>query len=62
MVLKLIAFRPKDQRDVMELGKVDELDWAYIERWAPIWGVEERLTNLRGWLEHDRQIERDLGL
>ena len=62
VVLKLISFRPKDQKDLLELGKIEGLDWSYVEHWASIWDVKDRLAKLREWLEHDRQIERDLGL
>lgn len=62
IVLKLVANRSQDHRDLLELGKIEGLDWAYVEHWAPIWGIEERLANLRGWLEEDRQIAKDLGL
>jgi hypothetical protein len=51
VILKLIANRPKDQRDLLELGQMPDIDWAYVEEWAPIWGIVERLASYRAWLE-----------
>ena len=51
VVMKLIAFRSKDQNDLDELASHADLDWAYVEHWAGVWGVEDRLEQLRGWLE-----------
>lgn len=47
IVLKLIASRPKDQIDLLGLVQLDGLDWAYVERWAAAWDVEDRLRALR---------------
>jgi hypothetical protein len=51
VILKLIANRPKDQRDLFELGQLPDIDWSYVEKWAPIWDIEERLKSYRAWLE-----------
>jgi hypothetical protein len=47
IVLKLIADRPKDQIDLLGLAALPDLDWAYVDRWAKVWGVHERATRLR---------------
>lgn len=47
VVLKLIADRTKDQADLEGLLGLGALDWAYMERWATIWGVLERLHRRR---------------
>lgn len=49
IVLKLIAFRLKDYPDLDALSRREGLDWAYIEHWARIWGVEDRLEQMRSW-------------
>ena len=46
IVLKLLAFRPKDQLDMREIAAPD-LDWAYIEKWAAEWQTLDRLAWLR---------------
>jgi len=51
IVFKLIANRHKDQVDSQDLAQLTGLDWAYIEHWAGEWGVEDRLEQLRGWLQ-----------
>ncbi len=51
IVLKLIAFRDKDQDDLRELAVADGLDWSYVEQWAEEWDVRERLARLRAWLD-----------
>ncbi|MEX0783388.1 MAG: nucleotidyl transferase AbiEii/AbiGii toxin family protein [Dehalococcoidia bacterium] len=55
IVLKLIANRSHDQVDAINLGKIEGLDWDYIERWAAEWSVSERLDTLRAGIAHDRQ-------
>jgi hypothetical protein len=50
LLLKLIASRHKDQRDLIDLGRIASLDWPYIEHWAPIWDISERLADLRALL------------
>ena len=47
IVLKLIADRTKDQADIEGLLNLGTLDWEYIEKWAAIWGVSERLHRMR---------------
>ena len=47
LVLKLIAFRAKDRGDLAALAALDGLDWPYVERWAAIWEVEDRLRRIR---------------
>lgn len=47
IILNLIAFRAKDQRDLMELLSRSDLDWDYVTGWATRWQVEERLAVLR---------------
>lgn len=46
IVLKLLAMRSQDQRDVALLVDLlgEGLDWPYIEHWAEVWDVT---TNLR---------------
>lgn len=45
IVLKLLAMRSQDQRDIaVMLEGLDEFDWPYIEHWAEVWDVT---TNLR---------------
>jgi hypothetical protein len=43
IVLKLIANRPHDQADAIELGLMEGLDWAYIKRWSEVWDVRRDL-------------------
>jgi hypothetical protein len=47
IVLKLIADRPKDQVDLDGLLGLSALDWRYLERWAAVWGVGDRLDRRR---------------
>lgn len=47
IVLKLIANRSKDQKDLAELVQLPGIDWDYVEREAAPWGVAERLRALR---------------
>jgi hypothetical protein len=47
IILKLIANRPIDQQDVINLGRRADVDWAYIEAEAPTWHIEQRLARLR---------------
>lgn len=55
IVLKLIANRSHDQVDAINLGKIEGLDWEYIERWAAKWSVSQRLETLREGIAHDRR-------
>jgi hypothetical protein len=47
IVLKLIAFRGIDQRDLIPLLRRGGLDWGYIEEWAAFWEVTDRLALIR---------------
>jgi hypothetical protein len=47
IVLKLIAYRPKDRLDLLGLMRLHGLDWNYVERWAAQWQVQERLEQTR---------------
>jgi hypothetical protein len=53
IVLKLLANRQKDWRDMVELANLPGIDWPYIEKWAATWQVEGRLAELRGRLARD---------
>lgn len=51
IVLKLIAWRAQDQRDIALLldtlgGRIDR---PYLERWCESWQVLERLRTFAGW-------------
>lgn len=48
IVLKLIAYRSKDQIDLEGLAQLADLDWQYIEQQCSEWDVLERLRELRG--------------
>lgn len=50
IVLKLIAGRSKDYPDALALAQMENLDWPYIEEWAAVWQVEDRLQRLRDLL------------
>ena len=60
LVLKLLASRNKDWKDLYDLGKLPDVDWAYVARWCEAWEITDRLVNLRAELERDRQRVRDL--
>lgn len=47
IVLKLIADRTKDQVDLEGLLGLGTLDWSYVEKWATVWGVQDRLARRR---------------
>lgn len=49
VVLKLLAMRGKDQRDIHVLieAREDTLDWEYIEHWARTWDVVKELRIFR---------------
>jgi hypothetical protein len=49
LVYQLIAWRPKDRAAIERLTMVQtSLDWDYIRRWACVYGVEDRLNEVRG--------------
>jgi hypothetical protein len=47
IVLKLLAYRPKDRIDLEGLLRLPNLDWTYVEKWTDEWKVRERLDKLR---------------
>ncbi len=49
IILKLLAMRHQDQRDIALLIDLrgETLDWAYIEHWAEVWDVTEALRVFR---------------
>ncbi|MFN0146169.1 MAG: hypothetical protein ACKVT1_06645 [Dehalococcoidia bacterium] len=49
IVLKLLAMRSQDQRDIALLIDLlgERLDWPYIEHWAAIWDVSDKLRIFR---------------
>ncbi len=47
IVLKLIAWRPKDRIDLLGLCALPGLDWDYVRGHARTWEVEDRLESLR---------------
>lgn len=51
IVLKLIAFRRKDQDDLVNLANHPDIDWGYIEHWADVWQVSDRLPQLHEWIK-----------
>jgi hypothetical protein len=60
IILKLVANRPQDHVDNIELGLMEGLDWEYVERWSVVWDVSDRLEILRAGIEAERQRIRDL--
>jgi hypothetical protein len=60
IILKLIANRSKDHTDVVELGKIEDLDWNYIRYWAQIWDVSGGLEGLRRNLQLEEERLADL--
>lgn len=53
IVLKLIAWRRKDELDLVGLVGIGGLDWDYVERWASEWNVTERLEEVRSRVESE---------
>ncbi len=47
LIMKLIANRSKDRGDLLNLVERNGLDWKYIDQWAEIWDVTERLRAIR---------------
>lgn len=47
IVMKLIAYRPKDRADLAGLVMLPDIDWDYVERWSNEWQVGERLRKVR---------------
>lgn len=50
LIMKLIANRSKDHKDLLALAALDGLDWEYVELWAERWEVAGRLRDLRAWI------------
>jgi len=46
--LGLLMNRDRDASDLVELAAVPNLDWSYIERWATVWRVGDRVAAYRG--------------
>lgn len=57
VVLKLIAFRPKDRVDLIGLVALPGLDWHYVDRWAAVWEVTGRLARMRAASEDPDEAE-----
>lgn len=55
LVLKLLASRHKDFKDLLDLGKLPDIDWGYVEHWCEVWEVADRLENLRRAIAQDQQ-------
>jgi hypothetical protein len=52
VVFKLIAGRPRDVDDIDDVLDARSraglpVDWPHLERWAAVWGLEERVSALR---------------
>lgn len=47
LVMKAIANRAKDQRDLDELAKLPDLDWSYVVDNARAWGVDGVIDAVR---------------
>jgi hypothetical protein len=43
IVLKLIAYRTKDQADITALMSLPDVDWQYVEHWCRQWDIGDRL-------------------
>lgn len=53
LVLKLLASRHKDFKDLVDLGKLPDVDWDYVQHWCEVWQVTSRLEDLRRTLAED---------
>lgn len=47
IVMKLIANRVKDRIDLEGLITLPEIDWKYVQKWAEMWDVDDRLASLK---------------
>jgi hypothetical protein len=47
IIMKLIADRPKDRVDLLELAALPNVDWDYVDHWAHEWQIADRLERLR---------------
>jgi hypothetical protein len=52
--MKLIASRRKDLGDLLGLFKMPGLDWEYVEHWAEVWQVSDRLAAIRRLIEDEQ--------
>jgi hypothetical protein len=53
IVLKMIANRDKDYRDLLDLCALPGLDWSYIEHWARAFDVHSRVAYYRERVERE---------
>jgi len=60
IVLKLIANRPQDQADAVNLGLIEGLDWEYVRSWSEVWDVADRFANLQAAVAAEHQRIADL--
>jgi Nucleotidyltransferase of unknown function (DUF6036) len=60
IVLKLIANRPHDQADAIELALIDGLDWEHVRKWAAVWDVADRVDALLDSASAERARVTDL--
>lgn len=54
IVMKLIAGRSVDQHDILGLIRIPDIDWPYVEHWAAVWEVTDRLDALRDLVASER--------
>lgn len=54
VILKLIAGRSQDQKDLIDIVRSAELEWPYVEHWAEVWQVSDRLAAIRRLIEDER--------
>ncbi len=47
IIMKLIANRAKDRIDLEGLIVLPDIDWQYVQKWASMWDVADRLATLR---------------
>jgi hypothetical protein len=50
IIMKLLAMRGRDQRDIGNLIGRKGLDWRYLEHWAAAWDVAGRLAKFKAEL------------
>ena len=55
VVLKLIANRPIDHADVIDLGQIEGLDWEWVRRWCAEFDISDRLQGLQLAIEQERK-------
>ena len=54
IIMKLLANRPHDQSDAIALAAPSHLDDAYLDHWASIWEIGDRLERLRAIIRSDQ--------